>query len=56
MLLAPDARVATRGVVKILAFSFVAATMLFAWLAMRWFESPPADVDMENVPAVELTR
>jgi hypothetical protein len=37
-------------------FSLVAVVMLLAWLGVRWFEAPQTDVDMENVPAVELTK
>ncbi len=56
LLVAPDAGVATRGVARVMGLSVIAALALFAWLGSRWFDPPPADVDMENVPAVELTK
>ena len=48
---------ATRGVVRVFGLSLVAAVLLLGWVGVRWFEAAPtADVDMENLPAVELTR
>jgi hypothetical protein len=57
MLVAPESGLATRGVVRVLGLSLVAAVVLLGWFGSRWFDAPQqVDVDMENLPCVELTR
>jgi len=57
MQVAPEAGLTTRGAGRVLGLSLIAATILLGWIGARWFDAPaPQDVDMENLPAVELTR
>lgn len=57
MQVAPEAGLASRGVVRLIGLWLIAAVVLVGWLGVGWFEAPEvADVDMENLPAVELTR
>ncbi|HZS37612.1 MAG TPA: hypothetical protein VFF06_12335 [Polyangia bacterium] len=57
MQVAPEAGMTTRGIVRVFGLSLIAAVLLVGWIGSRWFDAPPAaDVDMENLPAVELTR